>query len=354
MARSIGVNVPCFALILLLVLLPAAPAEPPALGHKLALFGRGLVQMVFSTEGRGARRLDREPDPSLLEGWATETRTVVFVRHGESTWNEIFNQGQGLQRFLWMPLRLARGLAKEAASIMSTESTFLDSPLSLRGIQQAGAVREALRSDDARHALLSEALAVRCNVTSVLVASNLLRAVETATLVLADRLAESGEKVFIRSELQEISRNLDAVSLAPALSYPSSPRDVLSTALGGSELDFDNLYCAEGNRGNKVVLGHPQQRLARFADFCFGEAQVGGLECLRHQTNATVVVAGHSLWFKTFFRMYIDRTVEHKAKERKISNAGVVSFTLERGVVGGRLLYRILPDTIRVLHGHFV
>jgi len=340
---------------LLLALLPAAaPAERPALGHKLALFGRGLMQMVLSTEGHAARRLDCEPDPSLLQGWATEHRTVVFVRHGESTWNEMFNRGRGLQRFLWMPLRLARGLAREAASIMSTESTFIDSPLSPRGIQQAGEIRKALRSNDDGHALLAEALAVSANVTSVLVASNLRRAVETGTLALADRLAKTGEQMFIRSELQEISRNLDAVSLAPALSYPTAPRDAVATALHDADLVFDSLYCADGNRGNKAVFGHQRERLARFADFCFGESKVGGLESLQQNNGAVIVAVGHSLWFKTFFRMYIDRAVQHELKERKISNSGVVSFTLERGVVGGRMLYRILPHSIHILHGQFV
>jgi hypothetical protein len=101
----------------LLALLPTVPAETP-LGHKLVGLGRGLVQMALSTEGHSARHLiDSEPDPSLLEGWKTEARTVVFVRHGQSTWNEIFNQGKGIHRFLWMPLRLARGLAREALAL---------------------------------------------------------------------------------------------------------------------------------------------------------------------------------------------------------------------------------------------
>ena len=45
--------------------------------------------------------------------------------------------------------------------------------------------------------------------------------------------------------------------------------------------------------------------------------------------------------------------VRHSAKEGKLSNAGVVSFTLERAPLGGHMVYRIRPDTIRLLHGDF-
>ena len=316
------------------------------MGLKLAAFGRGLVQMVLSTEGSGARRLEREPDPSILQGWVTETRDVVFIRHGESTWNEIFNQGKGPGRFLWMPVRLALGIVREVMAFLSPESIFLDSPLSSKGIQQAVEIHDALRCS-VEHAELVE---VVNRTNSVVCSSNLIRAVETVTIALADRLAETGEQIFIRSELQEISRNLDAVALAPPQSCPLLP--ALAKAQSGAKLDFRNLYNADGNKGNKAVLGHPRHRIARFAAFCFGDDKVQGLECLR-KAKSTVIVAGHSLWFKTFFRMYMDKNARHDAKNRKISNAGIVTFTLERGNVGGRMLYRIRPDTIRILRGHF-
>ena len=337
----------------LLVLAAGARGGSTGFGHKLAALGRGIVQMALSTEEHGARNLAREPDASLLEGRTTQERTVVFLRHGESTWNEIFNRGHGAQRFLWMPLRLARGLAREAVYLLSPESTFLDSPLSQLGIQQATALRESLKSQDDASVLLAEVLAAGPNTTSVVVSSNLIRAVETVTLALADRLAATGEQVHIRSELQEISRNLDAVALAPPLSGPPLPRSVIAREQGDADLDFDSLYCAAGNRGNKAILGHPRHRMARFAAFCFGDSDVDSLECLR-RGGATVIAAGHSLWFKTFFRMYIDKSARHAAKERKISNAGVVAFTLERGLVGGCFLYRIRPESIRILRGAFV
>jgi hypothetical protein len=89
-AKSLG-----FGLLVILAALPAEGGEGHVM-HKLAMYARGLCQMALSTEGRGACDLAREPDARLLEGWVTEARTVVFVRHGESTWNEVFNLGKGL------------------------------------------------------------------------------------------------------------------------------------------------------------------------------------------------------------------------------------------------------------------
>ena len=311
-----------------------------SLGYKFAAFGRGLVQMLLSTEGSkvDCRHLMREPDAALLEGWVTEARTVVFVRHGESTWNEIFNRDTGLQRLLWMPLRVVRGLVREASALLSSESTFLDSPLSGQGIQQAVSLREALVAGsvgveprERPPVLLFQALKEQDDTTSVIVASNLLRAIETITIALADRLVVTGEQIYVRSELQEISRNFDAISLLPPLMLPHTPRTSVVAAHAGAALDYRSLYCTDGNRGNKDILIHPKHRLERFASFCFGDSAVDGLPLLR-SPGARVIVAGHSLWFRAFFRMYLDKNTSHSAKEGKLSNSGVVAFTLERGV----------------------
>jgi broad specificity phosphatase PhoE len=154
----------------------------------------------------------------------------VFVRHGESTWNEIFNRDTGLQRLLWMPLRVVRGLVREASALLSSESTFLDSPLSGQGIQQAVSLREALVAGsvgveprERPPVLLFQALKEQDDTTSVIVASNLLRAIETITIALADSLVVTGEQIYVRSELQEISRNFDAISLSTFDAAAHSP-----------------------------------------------------------------------------------------------------------------------------------
>ncbi len=39
-----------------------------------------------------------------------------------------------------------------------------------------------------------------------------------------------------------------------------------------------------------------------------------------------------------------NRKVQHIAKEKKITNAGVISFTLHRGIVAGKVLYRYVSQ----------
>ena len=119
--------------------------------------------------------------------------------------------------------------------------------------------------------------------------------------------------------------------LFPPLMLPHTPRTSVVAAHAGAALDYRSLYCTDGNRGNKDILIHPKHRLERFASFCFGDSAVDGLPLLR-SPGARVIVAGHSLWFRAFFRMYLDKNTAHSAKEGKLSNSGVVAFTLERGV----------------------
>jgi len=68
---------------------------------------------------------------------------LIFVRHCESTWNEVFNKGPILERLLLMPFRIIKALINEAIETPSGGSIFLDSPLSADGLTQ---VSEALSS----------------------------------------------------------------------------------------------------------------------------------------------------------------------------------------------------------------
>ncbi|EOD17458.1 hypothetical protein EMIHUDRAFT_102681 [Emiliania huxleyi CCMP1516] len=92
------------------LLRPDAPSPPPLSGvprvllRKAALTLKGAVYLVLS---RDKVRL-------------------IFVRHGESVWNLVFNRGFGpsfLHELLLVPV---------------DDSAFLDSPLSPLGLQQCG------------------------------------------------------------------------------------------------------------------------------------------------------------------------------------------------------------------------
>ena len=68
----------------------------------------------------------------------------------------------------------------------------------------------------------------------------------------------------------------------------------------------------------------------------------------------TIVVGGHSLWFKNFFQLYLPKDVDHPAKKRKIVNCGAVGFSLQTGRASdGSLRHRIDPASISVICGGF-
>ena len=64
-----------------------------------------------------------------------------------------------------------------------------------------------------------------------------------------------------------------------------------------------------------------------------------------------VIVGGHSIWFRRFFRQFLGKSVEHDCKTYKIQNGGVVGFTLQqlRVTTGDTsvVTYRVVPDSIR-------
>lgn len=45
---------------------------------------------------------------------------------------------------------------------------------------------------------------------------------------------------------------------------------------------------------------------------------------------------GHSLWFKSFFDVYLPKSADAVARKRKLANCACVAFTLQKGVVGAR------------------
>ena len=68
----------------------------------------------------------------------------------------------------------------------------------------------------------------------------------------------------------------------------------------------------------------------------------------------TIIIGGHSLWFRSFFRTFLpSSSKEHVAYRKKMVNCGVVSFTLHFGSKDGKKIHRIDPDSICSITGGF-
>lgn len=343
---------------------------------KLQLFAVGALHLLFSSDRqRHKRRVEDSSDSAALtavrlhsgsgggsgSGWEAEAESeasavrrqkrVVFVRHAESEWNEVFNR-PGLLRGL---AAFCRAVVREWLLLPTTDSVFVDSPLSRRGLFQARTLQQQLvepsprlgaseEGDSSRHKHQHPAsngsqerslLRYLCCPMpgSIVVASNLRRAIDTARIASASRLDAPGEKIHVLSCLQEIGRNIDTLALSEAYAIES----LALTRSVRDEKHHDELFNVSENHGNKAVFGSGHDRLERFAQWAF------------QQPQDVVIVYGHSLWFRSFCQEYFPREVYHEAKSTKLPNCGVASFLLE--MKGGKAdaKFRIRPESYQHL-----
>jgi hypothetical protein len=341
------------------VLFIAAAGSPlaRALLFKTNLLARSLAHMLLSREKSGWPK--RRPDPKVIAGSPAflATKRIIFVRHGESTWNEVFNRGFNLG----FPFRLFEGLLSELLLLPTKSSFFVDAPLSDLGYEQAANLREYLRSFHPAHpeAQGSERRVADAGAlagvkgTSVIVASNLRRAAATTALAFWDRLARTGEKIYVLSCLQEMARNVDTCALAgprqavPLHGIESKVRDVNATPMGRMRVGDSGSVVGlnpHWNVGNKPIARSGWSAMREFAEWSV------------MQDADVIIVGGHSLWFKEFFKAHLDfdAAKTHVAAKKKIVNCGVVGFTLqhdkhpEHGEV-----YRIDPESVDAIYGGF-
>jgi len=169
--------------------------------------------LLFSKDKKWKTPQDDDADPDTYFGddatknKTIERKTVIFVRHGESTWNDSFNRaGRPVVGFV---LYFVPNLVKAAMvewyfwiSGQDNESWFYDSPLSEKGLKQALGIRSYLNTS-LEYATPKEAAMIRLLTgsgggdakKSQLVSSNLRRAISTVLVGFQDRLAKRYEKV---------------------------------------------------------------------------------------------------------------------------------------------------------------
>jgi hypothetical protein len=182
---------------------------------------------------------------------------------------------------------------------------------------------------------------------------------------LADRLKRTQEPILLHSSCQEISRNFDTMAIAPPRRAPPLH--------GAAELESKLNIDGSEHRGNKSLAftgikrcaprhaaAPPAAPTARRAPArrrrrpSLPPRLMHFAQWALERPEQTIVVGGHSLWFKNFFQLYLPKDVDHPAKKRKIVNCGAVAFDLQlRRGAGGAPAYRIDPDSIRVVYGGF-
>ena len=116
---------------------------------KIQFYIEGIYFMIFSKDSKGLGP-KYNPDPKLLTGKPSQTKRIVFIRHGESDWNDVFNKGFGPS----IIARIIKALIRETKLMVTMDSVFLDSPLNMDGIEQA-------------NELVKDIFALRVNVPTV-------------------------------------------------------------------------------------------------------------------------------------------------------------------------------------------
>eukprot|EP00586_Coscinodiscus_wailesii_P010250 CAMPEP_0172495844 /NCGR_PEP_ID=MMETSP1066-20121228/78850_1 /TAXON_ID=671091 /ORGANISM="Coscinodiscus wailesii, Strain CCMP2513" /LENGTH=332 /DNA_ID=CAMNT_0013267813 /DNA_START=270 /DNA_END=1268 /DNA_ORIENTATION=- len=289
-------------------------------------------------------------------GTVIEKKTIIFVRHGESTWNETFNKGSHRSAMVFavgfVP-NLIKAILYELYLLLSgrMDSWFYDSPLSELGLSQADSLHSFLTSPTTKNTLSSPTektllASLRGEASappSLLISSNLRRALSTVAVAFRTRLSENErEKIIVVPSLQEISRNPDTLSLTPAHAVVTpSWIDCESKMCDMKELMAERVDVSM-NRGNKPVDTNGLKRMTEFCKYAFEQ-----------KDYEVLIVGGHSIWFRSFFRTFLPKVIRHIGKDKKIVNGGTVALTLVRARFPNEDKYVIDPGSVSVIYGGF-
>lgn len=335
---------------------------------KTTVYASSVAHLFLSNEKKGLKTLSKEMDSDasvISESQLKGSRTIYFVRHGESQWNYVFNRGFGLS----FPLRLARGLLLELTSLFDhRNSFFVDAPLSDRGLEQVEELRKFLNkvndpflTDAEVEALRSKHVDVlradakkgeKLSKKSIIVTSNLRRAAHTAAIAFMDRFERTKEKLFVNDALQEMARNVDAFALAgeafDAVPYTGITNVAKDKGTLKSIVEETVKFDVESNAGNKGIGRRGATDCLRFAHWATSPSAVPK-EC------EAIIATGHSIYFKEFFKLFLPSASEHDAKTKKIVNCGVIAFELKKYEHEKKgVFYSIDEKSIETVYGGFV
>eukprot|EP01083_Nonionella_stella_P099426 279569_1 len=401
--------------------------------------------------------ITKEQDSALC----MEYRTVIFIRHGHSIWNEStdnsftnpYSAAKAISAFTWGVKEYAK--LKWSSEYKHEDSIYVDTPLSPKGMKQAynlssflkhheelrdeqkllylqqhqtisSSIKDAWRAlqqfkleQQLQHSLCDDALLsltkamksveslmanakpldpedyiinhdvpidiasildilIGKNMKSIIVCSNLRRAISTCVLSLWNRLrSNTTEKIYILSCLQEIGINPDTHTHTSQFQVPHvSNFEMMHEHLDAKALnDFyskriETVY----NYGNKMEYELQQDTLKRmesFAKWIFMQGNeeiqtehpvkekanvVRGFKTVKKKAKietqpAAVIAVGHSAYIRSFFTQYLPAKCEFIGKTKKLSNCGVVAFKM--WYCSKTQTFGIAPNTITVVYKGF-
>ena len=310
--------------------------SPPAAQRKLLLWPFAVARFLFSMD----RSFNRpSEDPSFLLTREVRRKRIYFIRHAESAWNVLFNKGFGLN---FIP-NLLNAIIEEFQLLPTSDSVFLDSPLSSGGIAQALALREWIASaiDDAHGEFLRQGESGGVAICT----SPLRRAVSTLAISMSGRLARfKNERIQILSPMQELTRNFDGVALTEAENVPAPSS--LEKGMVDLEPVVEKIFKRiDGSyyQGTLPMFGMTGlKRWEQFSDWVFNSDTA--------RDKSKIIACGHSLWIREMMKFLLPANFNHSIKQNKIVNCGVIAFDLV-DCGGGK--YAIDPVSVQSVVGGF-
>jgi hypothetical protein len=139
------------------------------------------------------------------------------------------------------------------------------------------------------------------------------------------------------------SRNPDTLSITPAnATIQASWVDKTSKVCNFQEM-FLNQVDMSLHSGNKPLNTNGLKRMLAFCDFVFSPSV----------KEEYVIAGGHSIWFRSFFQMFLPYGSTHVSKKKKMVNGGVIALELVKANTKTGPKYMIDPDSIHIVYGGF-
>ncbi|ORC91972.1 uncharacterized protein TM35_000041860 [Trypanosoma theileri] len=328
---------------LLVVVAVAVVPAAQAFRMKVASYAYGLHFMMVANDlpkqftGTNYMRMQQAPTTQA----SRRVIRIVFIRHGQSVWNSLFNSYG-----MYWPVRMVKAMISEAIYFVQDpfNSVIIDSPLSSKGNAEVQELAQFIRTAKGK---------VSYDVdTSLIVCSNLRRAMETAVIGMGPRISSTNERILIDSSLQEGSRNIDAQTLS------TEKGKIIPCKIGRYNTPslLSTVFDARLNAGNRTPQTNVYGRMDEFVYHLFDGTKETSYRpaSTTKRSNADlkeVVVVGHSGYFRCFFRRFLPSSSRHIAKQKKIQNCGVVAFDLVRNELTNEV--SIDESTISVLYKGF-
>lgn len=265
-------------------------------------------------------------------------------------------------------------------------SWFYDAPLSHLGLSQVEDLHKFLKSNklllggEGQHVKILRADPGA--PPSKILCSNLRRAASTMAAGFRSRLSRRlDEKILVHPSLQEIryvlgcgvlqaachsggydyasysphivchldvavlthSRNPDTLSITPPMTQIQASWVDKTSKLCDFQTMFTNQFDMSLHTGNKPLNTNGLKRMTEFCEFCFSTS-------VREEY---IIVGGHSIWFRSFFKTFLPHKSDHVAKTKKIRNCGVVAFDLLKTMTKYGPSFMVDPESVRVVYGGF-